>query len=315
MIGHSCKDPINCRHLCCKEGTKKPPTSRKPKKKVNNPTFDENPEEIDELDDTDIITLSTNAPVKTKSILPKKGKVSDLDKILADLDAMDDGASAKQNKTLERIKSSNAIRPAPTVDDFLPDVQDIPPITHVLKPATVQKEKNATAEEEEGERQPSLSTPVLSDVDHFDVDNPPLDPAFDFGDGQEAISPDQFSSPLRAYSPITQKKKRVLSDSPLPRQVPKKIKRIASSSVHGEDQEPAPIQPQSYKVHYGDIQIDVAQEESPLFQPASSQTATGEFQQEEQTVEIEEEDVPGTLKWLNAWLDENMIVDNDEDEE
>lgn len=62
--GHPCKDRAACRHLCCKEGTRKPPGPKKQRKAPKNAREVVEPEEIDELEDdddneADIISMST----------------------------------------------------------------------------------------------------------------------------------------------------------------------------------------------------------------------------------------------------------------
>ena len=60
--GHPCKDRAACRHLCCKEGTRKPPGPKKQRKAPKNARELVEPEEIDELEDdddeADIISMS-----------------------------------------------------------------------------------------------------------------------------------------------------------------------------------------------------------------------------------------------------------------
>lgn len=321
LAGHSCKDPINCRHLCCKDGTKKPPVARKPKKKVKNPTFEDVPEEVDELldNDPDILTIGSTAPTKpierTKSMaMPAAPVQSNLDKILADIDAMEQAASSRLIKpsTANRSKSDIATRLPPAEDDFLPDPLAIPA---VVEPVIPEEESRAMMEEEQA---------GLEDIGAFDgfpaADDLPSDLGYDLDMAAQDQIEDQDqeaqimnSSPLGPYSPVVSKK-RPLVASPIPnRSAAKKPKTVARAPLEAsqavleltaskDTSDPSTPPPQNVG----------RAPKPPLFEPASSQTAVEDAAEHDMllqpTQDPEQESMEdGAFDFL-AWLDENVTI-------
>lgn len=262
------------------------------------------------------LALSTVRPsqaVKPRSKSTKaNAKESQLDRILAELDAADRSLEEdppEQQSKQKRVKANSTSRAAPTLDDFLPDVNDLPPVIVAEKrPAEVDQ----------------LNLPQLgSEQDTFGFDMPSDDAfAFDADAAPPSAEPEYTtldSSPLRAYSPVKQKK-RLLSLSPAPRRPgSKKQKIIASSELHNEPYIDYPMPAYSDSGYqpvedFADaMQIDHQPQKSgngseqALFQPASSQTAADDQANEGNGVveeEAEEEDVNDFL----TWLENNVIV-------
>ena len=241
-------------------------------------------------------------PTTVKSSTSRKANVkeSQLDRILAELDDADETMEedpAESQTRPKRFKAKSISRAAPTLDDFLPDVNDLPPI------AAVENSRNDQSQ--------IVQAQLGSEEDHLNFDLP-SEEAFAFAEDmtrpdKEADSATLDSSPLRAYSPVKQKK-RLLSLSPAPRKPgSKKARIVISSDSHGEPLVGFSPPAQSRVEDIPDaMQLDVEPNqpvvvsEPALFQPDSSQTAAEEVVNNVGAVEEEDEgeDVQDFLTWL-----------------
>lgn len=241
-------------------------------------------------------------PTTVKSSASTKANVkeSQLDRILAELDDADETmeeSPAESQTRPKRFKAKSISRAAPTLDDFLPDVHDLPPIAAV---GNSRKDQSHIDQAQLGSEEDDLN---------FDL---PLEDAFAFAEDmtrldKEADSATLDSSPLRAYSPVKQKK-RLLSLSPAPRKPgSKKARIVLSSDSHAEPFAGYSPPAQSRVEDIPDVmQLDVEPNqpvvgpEPALFQPESSQTAVEELVNDSGAVEEEDEgeDVQDFLTWL-----------------